>query len=413
MEVRVVDAPPGASVGAEFLLDGASLAEGEAILTAGSAQLELRLPEDLRWEPWDSAPPIGQCVAHLRDGAGHVLDVRRSRCAVGSVAYEEGRLRIDGQEVHLWATMLEPLASSPRGDLGRSRSHLRRAGVNALETHGWVPDPVLVEAAEELGLALVVLPRCPGAIPRAVAARLEEDREGQTLAGAMTETVATLEQSPSVVLWEREEVWLPLPGAARPIASLGAPPAGEQPVPVVVATKHTDRVTPHTSPSEPGTWIIEMLPEAREDAPSLDSGVLNAFADGWREHHLGFVLPPPYTYPALNGTSSEYIVTLDAGGRAPDAIGTRELRGPSTLQVEVLRQGEPAWGAPVELWIEGLPTILGATGPDGRVRFEVFWQGPARLRLGPLEQETELGPGHYGAQAWEPAVVEHRMSLPE
>jgi hypothetical protein len=35
--------------------------------------------------------------------------------------------------------------------------------------------------------------------------------------------------------------------------------------------------------------------------------------------------------------------------------------------------------------VEGLPSLAAATGADGLAEFEVFWQGPARVKLGDLE----------------------------
>jgi hypothetical protein len=407
--VRTAAAPAGARVVVDLALDGASLATGAGEVRDGRAEVAVSLPDRLRWAPWGEPPPVVQCVARLLDGSGRALDRRSVRCALGSVSYRDGALSLDGQRVHLLAAKMSQLGPDARDRLGQLWPRLRTAGINSLEAHGWVPDPDLVEAAEELGLALVVLPRCPALVARPLAERLEADREGALLAPLLATTVTWLERSPAVVLWEREKFWLPLPDATRPVASGGSPDIGPHPV-AVAGARYGSRVDLYGDPEAPGSWIIEMIPEDPTRPEVRNPRAVNELARTWLVGDLGYVLPCPYTTDGLLTSPEDEVQALGQGLEA-EAIGDTRRRGPSLVRVSVERQGRPCWGAPVLLEVEGLPPLAAATDPDGVAEIELFWQGPARVSLGPAAESVDLVPGYYEDGGWRPAVREVGFSL--
>ena len=147
------------------------------------------------------------------------------------------------------------------------------------------------EAAEEVGLGLIVLPRCPGVIPRALTERLEGDGGVELLHPWQARTVPWMEQSPVILMWEREMFWLPLPGATRPTASVGAPKTGDRPVAVAHA-RYGRRVEVTLHPEGPGGWINEIVPVEAANDVATPPATVNEFVRGWVADNLGLVLPP-------------------------------------------------------------------------------------------------------------------------
>ena len=135
-QAEVEDAPPGATVRFQAVLDGAVLATlGEAPVEDGRAHLppEADWPERRRWAAPDAEAPLFWLRAELRDAQGAVLDQQAERVGARAVTVADGRLQVDGTP---WVLLGARVVHDPRTPFAAQLSALAAGHIGALEIHG-------------------------------------------------------------------------------------------------------------------------------------------------------------------------------------------------------------------------------------------------------------------------------------
>jgi hypothetical protein len=214
--------------------------------------------------------------------------------------------------------------------------------------------------------------------------------------------VKRLEQSPTVVLWEREKAWMALPGIQRPAAQLDVVEPGSTAVTVGLAESHDAIEFRGLQDGAPPAWIIEIIPKDAEHRQPIP---VEAAAEGmarWRAMgQLGlalsqvgldqpvFTLPPPL----LDDLSR---------GRPADVPSSLPNRGPADLLVTVSSRGAPAEGVVVDLDVPGLPPCSAWTDARGEARLRVWWEGAASVEAAGQTRPVRLQGGRYTDGHWLP-----------
>jgi hypothetical protein len=406
----VEGAPEGATVRFRAVLDGALLADlGSAPVTAGTAQAPL--------QPWSKKPwgigggALFWLTAELTDTSGVVLDRWAGRTGARTAAAGESGLVIGGQSsVLMGARMVN------QEDTASFRERLAwyaSAGVNALEIHGEQLRPDWLSATDELGVPVVVVPRCIG--------RAGRNRQGaQGALGALyTEQDArmrrALAEHPSVVMLAVEG---PTGGARlHSDAILTGDVAGGDRLPVagseprvtfdfparVLHIASGDRLENLQTSCMPRrcerSWVVEITPywsRSRGHAPSPQtqwSLCAAAFASHLELGSPGGIIPTPNQRDQAGWSESWSAVAASAD--VPQLTG--DGRGPSGLRVTGLQPGELVWlDAP-------LLTVVGAVADSSGTAILSLWhEGEATVRAGQRSAPVTLDAGEWEDFAWKP-----------
>jgi hypothetical protein len=398
LEVRLVDG-------------GGILAEAHSAVQPGPIQtVPLAVPETALWKPGAGQVPLPWLSVRLVAADGETQDLVASRVGIADLRYGADGLYVNGSPVRVWASLFFERGGDARETLGRIVPKLHRAGLNALETHGWVPDRAMVEAAEELGLYLVVLPRCPARVQREYHEQMPTAVQG-VLNEAVSVEIQRLEQSPTLVLWEREKPWLWLAGAQRPAAMTDLDVPRSQAVTVGFSVGHRELEFRSVPDGAPPAWVIEIIPEdPAHRVPLSAEGAAEGMAR-WRESGaLGLVLGhveqecPVFELP-------DEILDRIAAGRPADVPASLPSRGPASLVVRVSRGGTPVEGATVDVVVDELPPWSTFTDARGEARLRIWWEGPAQLRAEGLVEAIELEGGRYDGDGWSPNPQEILLEL--
>jgi len=377
-------ATPGTRVQLRAMLDGRQLADfGTADVEGGLVLTAPRRWPGKRWSPVGPGQrELFWLVATLSGPDGEVLEVASVRTGLREVGLDEDGLTLDGEEWPLLAVRADYLA-----DLGPQLAAVGDAA-NALELHGEPYDRRFYDLADELGLPLVVTPRCDG---RAQLTSREVWDLREELWEQNRRFLRAAARHPSVVLWVAE-------GDAAAGGVLGQAfakdPAGRllvgRDLPgVPVAVMPGERVITDF-PDEPW-WIVEM-----GYAPgATDAGVPRALEAAFRLGSSGGVVPGPAQVRDEGhwGTLSATLGAMleEQGGKTRSA----RRRAPARVQVIGLREGQVAW---VEA--AGLPTHGAVAGPSGTTVLDVWHDGPATVTVGETSWDVELEAGAWVGQTW-------------
>lgn len=179
--------------------------DGEVLADLGEAQVKadgIAQAEPLVWDGplWTlENPQLIHLVGILSDENGTVLDTWSKRTGIRQVDVGSQSLRINQIPTPLMAVRA---VTNPR--VGSLESRLQTwapGGVNAIEIHGESPPRSWLNLADELGIPMVVLPRCAG---RATTHRAVDDALIDLLEDQDARLVQAMSAHPSVVLWVTE-----------------------------------------------------------------------------------------------------------------------------------------------------------------------------------------------------------------
>ena len=405
------DAPEGATVHFKAVLDGKVLADlGTAPVVAGTAQAtEAPFPTDA----WGiGAGSLFWLVAELRGADGAVLDRWAGRTGARQAQpSDSGGLQIGDQAGPLMGARMVN-----EGDMDFFRERLQgyaAAGVNALEVHGEQLRPDYLGAADELGLPVVVVPRCIGRSGRN--RNVNRSTLAATYAAQDARMARALAEHPSVVLLAVEgptggarlhsDALLsgPLDGSRLPVA--GSEPRVSFDVParvvnisggVTLATLQTTCMPKRCERA----WMVEMTAHwnrNRSGRPSdqwaLCAAAFSSHLDGGSP---GGIIPTPNQRDEA-GWSAAW-GSLAASRGLPQVPGSG--RGDATVTVTGLTPGEV-------VWLEA--PLLNPTGAiadsSGAASLSLYHAGPATVRAGARSAAVTLTPGRWEDFAWLPQTA--------
>lgn len=410
--------PDGATVRFRAVLDGRVLAElGQATVAGGIAQAPAVPWRGDTWGIGEGA--LFWLSAELRSADGTVLDRWDGRTGARAAQPAEGGLRIGDQVAVLMGARMVNDA-----DTEAFRERLRgfaQAGVNALEIHGEQLREDWLSAADELGLPVVIVPRCIGRAGRSRhGARqaldvlyADQDRRMQR----------ALAEHPSAVLYAVEGPTggarlhsgdilqgSPGDGARLPVAGSEQQLAFDLPARVLHIAAGDTFETLQTScmpKSCQDSWVVEITPywnRSRSRAPSPQAQwalCAAAFQRHLEQGSPGGIIPTPNRNDTAGWVSS-WRAVADAA-QIPQVSGSG--RGPSGLTVTGLAPGALAWlDAPL------LSPVGAVADSSGTAVFSLWHQGAATVRAEGHEVDVQLVAGAWDGFTWRPHVVS--VSLP-
>lgn len=390
---RVTGAPDGARVRFSVSVDGTKKADlGEAPVQGGVATapaIDWSLPT---WAPGD--PELVLARAELVDASGAPLDALAVRTGVVDIDGDADGLRLGDAPLRLMAVRV----TNRDGRFAAPFSELVPGGVNGVEIHGELARSAWLDAADELGLPLVVVPRCVGrankgrATPEIAAEQVEQDER----------LVAHLGHHPSPVLWATEgqtaNSQKKNPGLPRVLYTdaLQSDPL-DRPITQVDLDARVQRVgapdpdgAPFDSCAEEGcegAWLTEVTwrgPATPEMWTIMSARTQHALTEGGAH---GVVIPTPR--PAdRGGWAPAWARVGQALGIAPADPGPH--RAASIVEVV---SGTP--GETVFLEAPGHPTVGAVFGADGTASIRLWHTGEVQVHVGGKQRRLFVQPGRW------------------
>ncbi len=384
----VTGAPEGARVRFRAARDGDLLAElGEAPVVEGWArapEINANLP---RWRP--GRPELFHLVTELLSPSAQVLDAAIVRTGVREVSVREGALWIGEAPLRLMAARLTNSGADP---FERLRAWLP-GGINAVEVHGELLHGAWLDAADELGLPFVVLPRCLG---RCRDRRPLSAAERTTLAEQDARLVAHAGPHPAALLWVTEG-----PPPRMSASSLWTPALLEDPSRPVVDHHLPGRTLTYGGGGWScggggcaGAWLAEIT---RRGPPTggMWREMADAFTAALDQGAVGGTIQTPRDeeLPRWAEVWSERARSL-----ALTPLPTGDRRATSLVQVTGLPPGQTAWlSAP---WA---PTVGAVADASGVAELRAWHEGPATISASGWQASIRLSAG-----MWEDAVLDLR-----
>lgn len=402
----VQGAPEGSHVRFTVSLDGEQVADlGEAPVLAGVA---VAPAADWTLDDWrPGRPALYLAQAELRGPDGGILDRMARRTGALAVQGDGGGLHLGGDPLRLMAVRV---TNQERDLPGRFRE-LVSGGANSVEVHGELLRSTWLDQADELGLPLVVVPRCVGrtnkgnptpaiaATQRAQDIRLVEHtahHPSPVLWATEGQTAASQKKRPGLpkVLWTEGLLTDPLD---RPVSQHDVP----------ARVQRIDGSRPGAPAQDSclregcrGAWITEVTWRGPA-VPQMWSIMATRTEDALtRGQALGVVIPTPRRSDMADWAPAWAAVAKAAAMPAPDP-GPFRASG-----VVALRGGVP--GASVFVEAAGHPTVGTVLDGQGAGTLRVWHEGAALVRMGATALPIMVESGSW--QGWmetpRPVVVD-------
>lgn len=388
--------PEGAQVHFFTALDGRRVTDFGTVRVGDASHVESvpTAPRDPLWSWGD--PALTHLFVEVQSADGTVVDTWSVRTGLRSSRLTPSGLELNADRSP--AVAVRVLHGLDEPDLLTVLEGAVPAGVNAVELHGDMVDSQVLSLADELGLPLVVLPRCVGRVgrPPGTGSGLAD-----TLRAQDERTVRGVGAHPSVVSWLVEgdrqnlhpgrqddgelDAWtsaIPADPMKRPVAGIDVPGT---------LLQITDlRTSATTCPAGcGGKWIVE---STFRIVPMLDHW--GAVARGWQAAFAlgipGGTLPTASDEERSAWAAAFSTVLADSGVRAFPLDRTR--RASSRVRVTGLAPGALVWvAAPgttlhgaqanddgvaeVDLWFEGEATVHGPGWSEAVEVAPMTWRG--------------------------------------
>ena len=306
--------------------------------------------------------------AELISSGGVVVDRSLFRAGVRDVRIVEGSLNL-GEEP---ATLIGVRVENGWESLSREIAPLAPIGINALELHGAALREGWLSEADELGLPLVVLPRCDGNVN----VNTEEiERNSSKLAAQDEALIESVVDHPSVLIWtyEGQEQSIGLLSRSYQRDLLGRPIAG-----VDFPTRSIALARNRQQGSYASSWVVEVT-----QGPGMDpSTAVMALGNAIDQGAIGGILPLPNT-----SIRSGWMEALSRLSEDLDRVEPDGFRSMSEVQVLGLSAGDVVY---LEAPLTG--TVGAVAGADGSASISVWYAGEATLRVGDVAQSVAVRP---------------------
>lgn len=336
---------------------------------------------------------------------------RQLRIGLRSSEQRADGLYINGARTYIAASRLTPVDVSTRAALARSAKLLADEGANAVELHGEVIPSTLFEGADELGLPIVLTPRCDGL-------RMQGGQASQVPQSAAHDAFVNagdvlardfLRPHPSLILWTIE-------APPRGSKHLRDPLYDVDGLPVIDENENSNFADPSMPPQgipRGPTAFYGELPWVPNDRPGFSyaerlAPVLQAHvATG-----VGLVLPALKQARDLPAERASILQVIRDAGVTPLGIDA-ERRGASTLVVHVVSDGKPFEGGAVQLELPGQFPVGAISDAEGTAVFEVDYSGDTTVRLvGGESTPVHLTPGVWKPGEWVPNPLVIELAVP-
>ncbi len=335
---------------------------------------------------------------------------RQARIGLRASEPRADGLYVNGVRTYVAASRLSVSEIGDRYALGRSARVLASEGANAAELHGEVVPPWFFDAADELGLPIVLTPRCDGQrVQGGRAVEVPDSAEHQAFVDAGDRLARdALRSHPSILLWTIE----------APLQD-GHPHDPEYAVDgLPVLDEHENSNFPEPTLPPRGiprgkTAFYGELPWVTTDAPgfSFAERLARVFAANVATGD-GLVLPAINRSANVAQDRAQIHDAIVAAG-IPQLRVDPERRGISTLLVRVSAAGKPVEGAALVLELPGQFPVGAFSDAVGIGTFEVDYAGDATVRVvGGAPTPVHLTPGVWRPGEWAPNASTIGLTLP-
>ena len=395
LHAQTRNAPIGSQIHFEGWRDGQRFVDwGLTPVVDGAATLNAKTWTGDHWPGTPESSPLFMLKATLLTDEGETIDSGAWRTGLRSFEVTDGNTQLNGKAHRLLGVRHHDAG------LKRGLEVMAPAGLNLVEFHGEMPKRTDLEMADELGVALAILPRCDGRLqtdlPKILAAKDHLANQDQAMLNQVT-------HSPSVLIWSTEGSGLhrkgqsvgrrlvanmrkdtidrlvagwDMPAFAIPVAS-----PGNQPL--------DDEIKTAVLESEP-FWVLEFHLTNAPHRPQLES-IVQAVQESFEVGAMGGVLPgmdennAKWAPAWAKQTQSLGVVPLSPEGR----------RSHSRVELTGLRPGEV-----VSLVAPGAPHISAVGGPDGRGQLSLWHHGIATLQTKRGDRTLQLLAGQWTNLEW-------------
>ncbi len=360
---RVGDPPSGSRVAFSLWDKGAKLADlADATVVSGVASV--KVPEG-GVPGWDvGAPALVWLRAVLKSGDA-VLDDSAFRTGAATIGVGARGMTVNGKP--------RPLAGLrwSGGPVDGDLQWLGATGLDTLELHGQPITDALLDATDEAGVGVVIVPRCDGRIRQGGGTRRPVGNAGASswesplLDAQDARALTAVLRHPSVLLWAMEANQAQQPARIASIAEDGRPVAGRD-LPLL-----------HTTPgaNAAGGWQIEYTADVANPEQVL--------ADALSVGATGGILPGP-----PGRTPEAWIASVKAALETANLPIPVVRVGPGRVEASGLKAGDVVW---VEQ--EGGDRVGAIAGTDGRATVPVRWTGEGTATLPNGSQAVKVTAG--------------------
>ncbi len=387
--------PEGTEVRFQTVLDGRVQTEFGVVKVdaSGNATSPGTPPRGPLWE-WGK-PSLSHLMVEVLAADGTARERHSVRTGLRETVMTPSGLQVNDTKGPAVAVRVLHGLSEP--DLLAVFSDAAPAGVNAVEIHGDMVDSRQLSLADELGIPLVVLPRCVGRVGRPPGGGVSLV---ETLRDQDRRMVAGVGAHPSVVSWLVEgdrqilgpgrkdddgevDPWtdvIPADPMRRSVVGVD--------IPGTLLQVRDLRTGDYTCPAGcAGKWIVEstfrIVP-----TPNLWSAVARAWGKAASEGIPGGTLPTPRAAENDAWVRAFTPVLKEMG--APSFPLAQRKRANSRLRVTGAAPGEL-------IWIEAPgATLVGAqAGSDGVATVDIWYDGDATVHGQGWSQEVDLDAMHW------------------
>lgn len=365
---------PGMRASLVISVDGRLLQRWDPIpVQAGTTTFPSKRWRGPLWAPSQASRHGLVQATVLLQANDELIDARSLRVGVRDFQATNKGFELDGESMPLLAVRVDPSHPLP----AQARDSVT-GGVNALELHGQSAPDSFLSTLDELGMPLVLMPRCDGRIWL---------RDGSTahfqLAAQATEVarqdralITSLLDHPSLLLWACEGSQ----ETTRELcATLREDPLGR---PVAGVDVEVD-VAPRSAGHDPGArvWIAEIAGGSGQGRISTAG---REFLEQARPGGYGGVILPP---PSMSLFIDEWRETWREVAKELHAQAWDPA--PRRASSRVIVSGLEAYAA---VWLEApWLSARGAVADDrGRAEIQAWHVGPALLRSGQKTLSIEL-----------------------
>jgi len=399
----VNEAPENATVQFYAALDGKKIQDLGSASVSGRKAVGPTIP----WEGeyWSLGnPELIHIVAELTDAKGTLIDRLIVRTAPRTVEVKDNVLQLNNQPLRLMTgRTLEVLR---RPTFLPQLKTLVQGGVNALEIHGELTRNNWLDTADELGLPLVVLPRCIGRIKNDAPPSDELDT---TMAQQDARMLQAFQSHPSLLVWNTEGT-PPKGHRIRDFVPLWTETLLEDPVSRLIVQRHMPGKvlsvsldgSGHSCDEDQcaGAWLTETTTRRKKgetNAPNRKrakdetarwAALSAAFIDANQKGAVSGSIANPD-----NSTDPTWAPAYKS---AAETLQIRQLtqqglRAKSFLTVTGGQAGHIAvLHAP---WSQSVGAVFDA---NGQAELSIWHEGPAELRAADSQQTVQMT-----AQSWE------------
>lgn len=392
----VTGAPEGATVRFLTTLDGDIIQDlGKA--TVGEGGVATGTPAPWSGPIWSSEDPaLLQFTAVLEDAEGQVLDELSQRTGLRELVHHNGGTWLNRAPYPLVAGRL---THQPHlGSFAQRVSPWLAAGVNAVEIHGELVRQDWLDDADELGLPVVVLPRCVGRVRKAGPV-LQDPTALKLQIKADEALVRSADRHPSVAVWVTEG---DAPGVMSGPQKAGLPRLWTK---ALLSDPHQRPVVAHHMPGQVlritdlgqgqhscqggrcrGSWLAEITWRPTPIANTWGR-VATSWEDALRGGATGGTIPLP-TDQELGTWTTAFKAVHE---RLQIPSWTAETRrAPAMVAITGGTPGQPVWLEVPSVGVEGA-----IVNSEGEATLESWYEGTAAVVHGDRRWAVDLEPGAW------------------